>query len=88
MLTSEKLNTYLAGGGAALSVHERQALIEVQRQGGRVLAEYAAQLASAPQALRTPDFHPPLAALHADTVRHLAQELSDGLNRLPAWGDA
>ncbi|HFF8982251.1 hypothetical protein V6305_10865 [Serratia marcescens] len=31
---------------------------------------------------------PPLAALHADTVRHLAQELSDGLNRLPAWGDA
>ncbi|ODL82765.1 multidrug efflux system protein MdtO [Serratia marcescens] len=88
LLTSEKLNTYLAGGGAALSAQERQALIEVQRQGGRVLAEYAAQLSRAPQALRAPDFHPPSAALHADTVRHLAQELSDGVNRLPAWGDA
>jgi multidrug resistance protein MdtO len=88
LLTSEKLNTYLAGSGAALSVQEHEALLEVQRQGGHVLAEYAAQLASAPQALRAPDFHPPLAALHADTVRHLAQELSDGLNRLPAWGDA
>ncbi|MBN5282256.1 FUSC family protein [Serratia ureilytica] len=88
LLTSEKLNTYLTGSGAALSVQERAALLEVQRQGGRVLAEYAAQLASAPQALRAPDFHPPLAALHADTVRHLAQELSDGVNRLPAWGDA
>ncbi|WP_273875258.1 FUSC family protein [Serratia marcescens] len=88
LLTSEKLNTYLAGSGAALSAQERQALFEVQRQGGRVLAEYAAQLSRAPQALRAPDFHPPLAALHADTVRHLAQELSDGVNRLPAWGDA
>ncbi|HEJ8085393.1 TPA: FUSC family protein [Serratia marcescens] len=88
LLTCEKLNTYLAGGGAALSAQERQALIEVQRQGGRVLAEYAAQLSRAPQALRAPDFHPPSAALHADTVRHLAQELSDGVNRLPAWGDA
>ncbi|WP_239664278.1 FUSC family protein [Serratia marcescens] len=88
LLTSEKLNTYLAGSGAALSAQERQALIEVQRQGGRVLAEYASQLSRAPQALRAPDFHPPLAALHADTVRHLAQELSDGVNRLPAWGDA
>ncbi|MBK4949327.1 FUSC family protein, partial [Klebsiella pneumoniae] len=87
-LTSEKLNTYLAGSGAALSEQEHAALLEVQRQGGHVLAEYAAQLASAPQALRAPDFHPPLVALHADTVRHLAQELSDGLNRLPAWGDA
>ncbi|MCP1107173.1 FUSC family protein [Serratia nevei] len=88
LLTSEKLNTYLAGSGAVLSVQEREALLEVQRQGGRVLAAYAAQLASAPQALRAPDFHPPLAALHADAVRHLAQELSDGVNRLPAWGDA
>lgn len=88
LLTSEKLNTYLAGSGAALSEQEHEAQQEVQRQGGHVLAGYAAQLASAPQALRAPDFHPPLAALHADTVRHLAQELSDGLNRLPAWGDA
>ncbi|OKB65957.1 multidrug efflux system protein MdtO [Serratia marcescens] len=88
LLTSEKLNTYLAGNDAALSAQERQALLEIQHQGGRILADYAAQLSRAPQALRAPDFHPPLAALHADTVRHLAQELSDGVNRLPAWGDA